>query len=72
MKRLLRNSFARLFEADCEGYRISKRVDRKVQTKVKSLESESVAVHFPPASLSLVKKWHQMMVIPKIRKVSMI
>jgi hypothetical protein len=29
-------------------------------------------VHFPPVPISLVKEWHQMMVIPKIRKVSMI
>jgi hypothetical protein len=51
---------------------MSKRVDKKVQNKVKSLESEPVAVHFPPALVSLVKEWHQMMVIPNIRKVSMI
>jgi hypothetical protein len=72
LKRLLRKSFAGLFEADCEGYRMSKRVDRKVQSKVKSLESEHVVVHFPPAPVSLVKEWHQMRVIPKIRKVSII
>jgi hypothetical protein len=40
-------SFAVLSEAACEGYRMSKRVDRKVQNKVKSLESEPV-VHFLP------------------------
>jgi hypothetical protein len=49
----------------------SKRVDRKLQRKVKSLESEP-AMHFPPALVSLVKEWHQMMVMPKIRKVSTI
>jgi 5-bromo-4-chloroindolyl phosphate hydrolysis protein len=73
LKRLLRNSFAGSFEAGCEGYRISKRVDRIVQTKVKkSLESEPVVVHFLPTPVNLVKEWHQMMTIPKIRKVSMI
>jgi hypothetical protein len=50
---------------------MSKIVDTKVQSKVKKLESEPV-VHFPPASVSLVKEWHQMTVIPKIRKVSTI
>jgi hypothetical protein len=55
------------FEAGCEGYRMSKRLDRKVQTKVKGLENEPVAVNFPPASASLMKEWHQMMVIHKIR-----
>jgi hypothetical protein len=49
-------SFAGSSEAACEGYRMSKRVDRKVQSKIKSL----------------VKEWHQMMVIPKIRKVNTI
>jgi hypothetical protein len=49
LKRLLRNSFAGSFKAGCEGYRISKRVDRKVQTKVKCLESEPAAVHFSGA-----------------------
>jgi hypothetical protein len=72
LKRLLRNSFTGSFKAGYEGYMISKRVDRKVQTNVKNLESEFVDVHFPPASVSLVKEWHQMMVIHKIRKVSMI
>jgi hypothetical protein len=43
-----------------------------VQSKVKGLESEPATVHFPPVPISLVKEWHQMMVIPKIRKVSMI
>jgi hypothetical protein len=71
-KRLLRNSFARSFKAGYEGYRISKRVDRNVQIKVKSLESELVAMHFPPTLVSLVKEWHQMTVIPKIRKNNMI
>jgi hypothetical protein len=51
---------------------ISKRVDRKVQTKVKCLESEPAAVHFLPAPVNLVKEWHQMTAIPKIRKVSTI
>jgi hypothetical protein len=64
-------SFAGSSEATCEGYRMSKRVDRKVQSKVKSLESESI-VYFPPTPVSLVKKWHQLTVIPKIRKVIMI
>jgi hypothetical protein len=64
-------SFAWSSEVTCEGYRMSKRVDTKVQSKVKKLESEPV-VHFPPASVSLVKEWHQMTVIPKIRKVSTI
>jgi hypothetical protein len=41
-------SFARSSEIGYEGYRMSKRVDRKVQIKVKSLESEEPAtVHFP-------------------------
>jgi hypothetical protein len=71
LKRMLMKLFAGSSEAACEGYRMSKRVDRKVQSKVKSLESEP-AVHFPPVPVSLVKEWHQMMVIPKIRKVSMI
>jgi hypothetical protein len=63
--------FAGSYEAICEGYRMSKRVDRKVQSKVKSLKSEPAAVHFPPVPVSLVKEWHQMMAVPKIRKVSM-
>jgi hypothetical protein len=65
-------SFAGSFKAGCEGYRISKRVDRKVQIKVKYLESEPVAVHFLLTQVNLVKEWHQMTAIPKIRKVSMI
>jgi hypothetical protein len=44
-------SFARSSEAGCEGYRMSKRVDRKVQSKVKSLESDH-DVHFLPMSIS--------------------
>jgi hypothetical protein len=72
LKRLLRNSFAGSFKAGCEGYRMSKRVDRKVQSKVKGLESEPATVHFPPALESLVNEWYQMTMIPKIRKVSMI
>jgi hypothetical protein len=59
LKRLLRNSFVGPFKAGCEGYRMSERVDRKVQTKVKSLESEPAAVHFPPVLVSLVKEWHK-------------
>jgi hypothetical protein len=55
-------------EAGCEGYRMSKRVDRNVQSKVKSLESEPI-VHFPPALINLVKEWYQLTVIPKKRKV---
>jgi hypothetical protein len=47
-------SFVRSSEGACEGYRMSKRVDRKVQSKIKSLESES-AVYFPPAQVSLMK-----------------
>jgi hypothetical protein len=64
-------SFTGSSKATCEGYRMSKRVDRMVQSKVKSLESEPV-VHFPTASVSLVKEWHQMTAIPKMRKVSTI
>jgi hypothetical protein len=48
-------SFIGSSEATCEGYRMSKRVDRKVQSKVKSLESEH-AMHFPLTSVSLVKE----------------
>jgi hypothetical protein len=48
-------SFAGSFEAAYEGYRMSKRVDRKFKSKVKSLESEP-ALHFPPALVSLVKE----------------
>jgi hypothetical protein len=66
---LLTKEFAGSFEAACEGYRMSKRVDRNVQSKVKSLESEP-AVHFLPTPVSLVKEWHQMMVIPKIKKLA--
>jgi hypothetical protein len=66
-------SFVWSSEADCEGYRMSKWVDTKVQRKVKkSLESEPAAVHFPPTPVTLVKEWHQLTVIPKIRKVSTI
>jgi hypothetical protein len=63
-------SFAGSFEVACKGYMMSKRVDKKVQNKVKSLESESV-VHFSPTPVNLVE-WHQMSVIPKIRKVNTI
>jgi hypothetical protein len=64
-------SFTGSSEAACEGYRMSKRVDRKVQSKVKSLQNEPDS-HFPLAPVSLVKEWHQITMIPKIRKVSMI
>jgi hypothetical protein len=64
-------SFARSSKAACEGYMMSKRVDRKVQSKVKKFRSEP-AMHFPPRPISLVKEWHQMMAISKIRKVSTI
>jgi hypothetical protein len=47
-------SFAGSSEAGYESYRMSKRVDRKVQSKVKKLESES-GMHFPPVKVSLVK-----------------
>jgi hypothetical protein len=50
-------SFVRSSEDTYEGYRMSKRVYRNVQSKVKSLESESV-VYFFPAPISLVKEWH--------------
>jgi hypothetical protein len=48
-------SFAGSSEGTCEGYRMSKRVDRKIQSKVKGLESEHV-VYFPLAPVSLVKE----------------
>jgi hypothetical protein len=63
-------SFAESSEPTCEGYRMSKRVDRKVQSKVKSLESE-LAMHFPPTPVSLMEL-HQMIAISKIRKISTI
>jgi hypothetical protein len=44
-------------EATCEGYRMSKRVDRKVESKIKSLESEHI-VYFFLTPVSLVKEWH--------------
>jgi hypothetical protein len=66
---LLMKSFAESSEAGCERYRMSQRVDRKVQSKVKSLKSEPV-MHFSLTPVSLVKEWHQMMTIAKIRKVS--
>jgi hypothetical protein len=71
LKRFFIKSIAGSSEAGCEGYRMSKRVDRKVQSKVKSLESEPV-VHFPPTLVCLVKEWNQLTAITKIRKVSMI
>jgi hypothetical protein len=61
----------RIIRATSEGYMMSKRVHRKVQSKVNSLESE-LAMHFPLAPVSLMKEWHQLTVIPKIRKVSTI
>jgi hypothetical protein len=64
-------SFARSSDGACEGYRMSKRVDRKIQNKVKKFRSESV-VHFSLVLVSFVKEWHQMTAIPKIRKVSII
>jgi hypothetical protein len=48
-------SFARSTEAACKGYMMNKRVDRNVQSKVKSLENEPV-VHFPLTPVSLVKE----------------
>jgi hypothetical protein len=50
---LLLNSFSASSEADCEGYTTSIRVDRNIQSK--KFRSE-LAVHFPPASVSLVKE----------------
>jgi hypothetical protein len=47
--------FVGLSEGACEGYRMSKRADRKVQSKVKSLESEPT-VHFPLTPVCLVKE----------------
>jgi hypothetical protein len=47
---------------------MSKGVDRKVQSKVKNLESEPV-VNFPTVPVSLVKELYQLTAIPKIRKV---
>jgi hypothetical protein len=64
-------SFAGSSKATREGYRMSKRVDRKVQSEVKSLKSEHV-VHFPLALVSLVNERHQLTAISKIRKVSII
>jgi hypothetical protein len=55
LKKLLMKSSVGSSEATCEGYMMSKRVDRKVQSKVKSLESEP-AVHFPPVPVCLVKE----------------
>jgi hypothetical protein len=68
LKGLLTKPFPRSSEAGCEGYRMSKGVDRKVQSKVKSLESEPV-VNFPTVPVSLVKELYQLTAIPKIRKV---
>jgi hypothetical protein len=38
LKRLLMKSFVRSSEAACEGYMMSKKVDTKVQRKIKGLE----------------------------------
>jgi hypothetical protein len=43
-------SFVGSSEASCEGYRMSKRVDRKVQIKVKSLEIELYCCAFSPSA----------------------
>jgi hypothetical protein len=48
-------SFAGSSEATCEGYRMSKRVDRKVESKIKSLESEHI-VYFSLTPVNLVKE----------------
>jgi hypothetical protein len=48
-------SFAGSSEGACEGYRMGKIVDRKLQSKVKSLESEFV-VHFLSAPVRLVNE----------------
>jgi hypothetical protein len=48
-------SFLGSSEAGYEGYMMSKRVDRKVQSKIKSLESELI-VHFPPTLVGLVNE----------------
>jgi hypothetical protein len=71
LKRLLRKSYSTSSEAPCEGYITSIRVYRKIQSKVKMFGSKP-DVDFLPAPVSLVKEWHQMMVIPMIRKVSTI
>ncbi len=63
-------SFPGSSKAACEGCIMSKRVDRKIQSKVKSLESE-LAMHFPPTPVSLMEL-HQMIAISKIRKISTI
>jgi hypothetical protein len=55
LKRLLMKSFTGSSKAAYKGYMMSKRIDKKVQSKVKSLESESV-VQFPSAPVSLVKE----------------
>jgi hypothetical protein len=60
-------SFPGSSEVGCEGYMKSKRVDRKVQSKVKSLEHEPI-VHFPLAQVGLVKESYQLTVISKRRK----
>jgi hypothetical protein len=78
IKMLLMKSFVGLSETTCERYKISKWVDRKIQNKIKKIRSESVKirsesiVHFLPTPISLMKEWHQMMMILKIKKVSTI
>jgi hypothetical protein len=47
-------SFVGLSEAICEGYRMSNRVDRKVQSKVKSLEVNLLCIS-PRCLLALIK-----------------
>jgi hypothetical protein len=39
LKKLLMNSFAGSSEAVCEEYTMSKKVDRKIQSKLKCLEA---------------------------------
>jgi hypothetical protein len=54
LKILLTNSFAGSSEATCEGYTMSKRVDKKDTKQSKIFKSEP-AVDFPPP-ISLVKE----------------
>jgi hypothetical protein len=49
---------------------MSKRVDRKVQSKVKKLEVNLLCIS--PGVGKLVMEWHQITMIPKIKKVSTI
>jgi hypothetical protein len=50
LKSLLMKLFTGSSEAVCEGYRMSKRVHRKLQSKVKSLESEPYCCSFSPGT----------------------